>query len=137
MKLRALCVGRHEFLSEHYCRVFASHGLETTAAVGLDGALAASQRRAFDLVVCDYDLLAVIPLEAWENDALLSRIPVVAVSLTRRPEEVHLLDVNGIAGFLYLPKLDREMAMRVLSGCRPVTTSFSLPGPFERPRQTA
>jgi hypothetical protein len=137
MQLRALCVGRHPFLSDHICRVFDAFGLETTSAVGLDGALAASRRRPFDLVVCDYDLLAVLPLEAWERDELLSRIPVVAVSLTRRSEEVHLLDVNGIAGFFYLPQLDRETALRVLGGCRRVASPFSLPSPFERTRQSA
>ena len=37
-------------------------------------------------------------------------MPVIAVSLTRRPHEAHLLDVNGIGGFLYLPLLDRNAA---------------------------
>jgi hypothetical protein len=136
--LRALCVGRHQFLSDHICRIFRGFGLETSAAVGLDGAVTASRARSFDLVVCDYDLLAVLPLAAWEQDELLSRIPVVAVSLTRRQEEVHLLDVNGIAGFLYLPTLDQTTALRVLAGCRPVSAPFSLPGSFPgRARQTA
>jgi CheY-like chemotaxis protein len=128
--LRALCVGRHRFLADHVCSVFRDFGLETTPAVGTAGVLRAARERTFDLVICDYDLLAMVPLEAWERDGLLSRIPVVAVSLTRRHEEVHLLDVNGIAGFLYLPTLDRATALRVLAGCRPVSTPYSLPGPF-------
>ena len=133
-----MCVGRHQYLSDHVCSVFRDFGLETAPAVGLDGALAAARERTFDLVLCDYDLLAMIPLEEWERDGRLSRIPVVAVSLTRRQEEVHLLDVNGIAGFLYLPALDHETALRVLSGCRPVKTPFCLPDPFaERPRASA
>ena len=138
MNLRALCVGRHRYLSDHLCSVFRGFGLDTAPAVGLDGALAAARACTFDLVVCDYDLLAMIPLEEWTRDGLLSRIPVVAVSLTRRQEEVHLLDVNGIAGFLYLPALDRETALQVLAGCRPVATPFRLPEPFgERPRASA
>ncbi len=131
-------MGRHPYLSDHLCSVFRDFGLETAPAVGLDGALAAAGERTFDLVVCDYDLLAVVPLEEWERDGLLSRIPVVAVSLTRRQEEVHLLDVNGIAGFLYLPALDRETALGVLAGCRRVATPYCLPDPFaERPRTSA
>ena len=118
--------------------MFRDFGLQTAPAVGLDGALAAAGQRTFDLVICDYDLLAMIPLEEWERHGLLSRIPVVAVSLTRRQEEVHLLDVNGIAGFLYLPALDRETALQVLAGCRRVAAPYSLPGPFaERPRVSA
>jgi hypothetical protein len=128
--LRALCVGRHEFLADHLCSVFRDFGLEAAPAVGLDGALRAARERTFDLVISDYDLLAMVPLEEWVRDGLLSRIPVVAVSLTRRQDEVHLLDVNGIAGFLYLPTLDRATALRLLAGCRPVSTSYTLPGPF-------
>jgi hypothetical protein len=67
-----------------------------------------------NVVVCDYDLLATLSLESWETDELLSRTPVIAVSLTRRPEEVHLLDVNGIGGFLYLPTLKPEAAHKIL-----------------------
>lgn len=66
-------------------------------------------------MICDYELLATYSLEAWEQDELLSRTAVIAVSLTRRPHEAHLLDVNSIAGFLYLPTLDRSVALRTLS----------------------
>jgi hypothetical protein len=67
-----------------------------------------------DVVICDYDLLATIPLDKWEHDGLLSKTPVIAVSLTRHAEELHLLDVNGIAGFLYLPTLQQAPALRIL-----------------------
>jgi hypothetical protein len=33
-------------------------------------------------------------------------VPIIAVSLTRHPGDAHLADVNGIAGFLYLPTLE-------------------------------
>jgi CheY-like chemotaxis protein len=120
-------VGRHRYLSEHLGAVFRDFGLETLCAVGLDDALAAARPVPPDVVLCDYDLLATGSLERWERDDFLARCPVVAVSLTRRPAEQHLLDVNGIAGFLYLPTLTRENALKALAGARrrPVP-SFSL-----------
>ncbi len=112
--LRALCIARHCFLSEHIARYFAQMGLSTTNAVGLDSALESHNGPPPDVVICDYDLLASIPFEMWENDGLLSRTPVIAVSLTRNVEELHLFDANGIAGFLYLPKLEQASALRIL-----------------------
>jgi hypothetical protein len=112
--LRALCIARHGFLSEHLSRYFADLGVLTTNAVGLDAAINGSSEWIPDVVICDYDVLASVPLAQWEQDALLSRTPVVAVSLTRHAEELQLLDVNGIAGFLYLPTLDRSVALRIL-----------------------
>ncbi|MGH7487903.1 MAG: hypothetical protein ACREMY_20225, partial [bacterium] len=67
-----------------------------------------------DVVISDYDLLATISIEKWEHDAILSNIPVIAVSLTRRAQELQLLDINGIAGFLYLPTLEQAPALRIL-----------------------
>jgi hypothetical protein len=114
-------VGRHRYLSEHLASVFRGMGLETTSVVGLEAAVAAARTSVPDVVICDFDLLATLSLERWEQDELLARRPVVAASLTRRPDEQHLLDVNGIAGCLYLPTLTRETALRLLSGvCRPV-----------------
>lgn len=112
--MRALCIGRHSFLAEHLGTVFRAFGLETIAAVGLHEAVEAAGKLGPDIVLCDYDLLATVPLSQWERDATLSRIPVVAVSLTRRHDEIHLLDVNSIAGFLYLPTLDPESVRKVL-----------------------
>lgn len=112
--MRVLCVGRHPYLSAHLCRFFDALGVDTLAVVGLDDAIDAAAEYQPDAVICEYDLLATIPLDGWERDPLLSRLPVIAVSLTRRPSEVHLLDVNGIAGFLYLPTLEREQALQML-----------------------
>jgi hypothetical protein len=67
-----------------------------------------------DVVAAEYDLLATLPLGAWEQDEVLSRRPVIAVSLTRRPGEFNVLDVNGIAGYLYLPEVGAEAVMQVL-----------------------
>ncbi len=113
--LRVLCVARHLFLSEHVARFFGELGLDTSCAVGLDEAVLLARGFGPQVVVCDYDLLATLSLEAWETDELLSRTPIIAVSLTRRPTEVHLLDVNGIAGFLYLPTLEQAVAYRILN----------------------
>jgi len=113
--LRALCVARHPILSDHFARYFAGLGIETRDAVGLQQALTVSRDFDPDLVISDYELVATLSLEAWEADELLSRVPVIAVSLTRRPNEAHLLDVNGIGGFLYLPSLDSVAALRVIN----------------------
>ena len=112
--LRALCIARHCFLSEHIARYFAEMGVVTTNAVGLESVVKGTAAWTPDVVICDYDVLATVPLEQWEQDRLLSETPVVAVSLTRHAEELHLFDVNGIAGFLYLPTLEQESALRIL-----------------------
>jgi CheY-like chemotaxis protein len=135
--MRVLCVGRHPFLSAHLCRFFEALGVSTRAVVGLDEAIEAAAEYGPDAVVCDYDLLATIPLDGWERDPLLSRLPVIAVSLTRRPDEVHLLDVNGIAGFLYLPSLERDRALQVLGAAASwrragVSAPASMPWPAPR-----
>lgn len=114
-RLRAICVGRHPFLADHFARFFASLGVDTTDATGLDEALGVSRNFGPDVIICEYEVLATLSLEGWERDELLSRMPVIAVSLTRRPHEAHLLDVNGIGGFLYLPLLDRDAAMRIIN----------------------
>ena len=117
--MRLLCVGRHAVLSDHLASLFRDLGAETRSAVGLADAADLAREFAADAVVCDYDLLATVSLTSWERDPLLSRVPIVAVSLTRRPEEVHLLDVNNVAGFVYLPTLEREDGVRLLAALDP------------------
>jgi CheY-like chemotaxis protein len=117
-QLTALCVGRHRFLSDHLAAWFSRIGLQTRSVVGLDEALVAVQAQAPDVVICDYDLLATIAIDRWEHDASFARVPVIAVSLTRRPEEMHVLDVNGIGGFLYLPTLNPQDALRLFEMTR-------------------
>jgi hypothetical protein len=116
--MRVLCVGRHPFLSEHLCRFFEDLGLEATPCVGTRDVTTALRVAQADAVICDYDLLATMRLSEWEHDPALANVPVIAVSLTRHPGEAHLLDVNGIAGFFYLPSLDRDDAERILAGLR-------------------
>jgi hypothetical protein len=112
--MRVLCVARHGVLSDHLASVFRTFGAETRSAVGLAAALAAVPSFVPEAVICDYDLLATVSLTEWERDPVLSRVPIVAVSLTRRPDEVHVLDVNNVAGFVYLPSLERDDGERLL-----------------------
>jgi len=116
--MRVVCVSRHRYLSEHLCRFFEQAGIATVPSVGIDEAIALVPAADPDAVICEYDLLATIPLARWEQNADLADVPIIAVSLTRHPGEAHLLDVNGIAGFLYLPTLDPEDARRVLAAAR-------------------
>ena len=112
--MRVLCVARHPFLSEHLGRFFQSLGVETLTCVGMAEAEVVGRRRNPDAVICEYDLLATISLARWEEDPILACVPLIAVSLTRNPGEAHLLDINGVAGSLYLPTLERDDALRLL-----------------------
>ncbi|HEV7593432.1 MAG TPA: hypothetical protein VGO33_00445 [Gemmatimonadaceae bacterium] len=133
--LRALCIARHCFLSEHIARYFARMGVVTTEAVGLETAVEVARGACPDVVICDYDLLGSIPLEKWEGDELLSNVPVIAVSLTRHSQELHLLDVNGIAGFLYLPTLDAAPALKILHAAA-TRSKYTLPQPVNAAPRT-
>lgn len=112
--MRAVCIARHHFLSEHIAAIFRDAGLECEPVVGFQDGQKAARMLCPDVVICDYDLLATAPLDEWERDAELGVVPIIAVSLTRRPDEAHLLDRNGIAGFLYLPTLDGSDAWRMV-----------------------
>jgi hypothetical protein len=113
--LRALCVSRHEFVSEHIARFFGEYGIATEPVVGVEAAVEAAQKIAPDVILCEHELLTGIPITAWENDACLSSTAVIGVSLSRRPNEAGVThDLNGVAGFLYLPTLDVENALRLI-----------------------
>jgi hypothetical protein len=129
--LKALCVGRHRYLSDHYGQFFGKLGVDTACVVGISDAIDAAHAQRPDIVFCDYDLLATVPLEPWEQDPFLSRVPVIAVSLTRRSDEMHLLDVNNIAGFFYLPSLSDDDAKRLLHAVRP-SAGYSLRSLLDR-----
>jgi hypothetical protein len=118
--MRLLCVARHGVLSDHLASLFRSFGADTCPAVGLAEALDAARSFGPQAVVCDYELLATVSLAEWERDPQLARVPIVAVSLTRRPDELHALDVNNVAGFVYLPALEHADGVRLLAalgGC--------------------
>lgn len=109
-----LCVARHLYLAQHLARVLASAGAATRCAVGIEEARETAADCLPDVVAADYDLLATLSLRPWEDDEVLAYRPVIAVSLTRRPGESNALDVNGIAGCLYLPELGASGVVRVL-----------------------
>jgi hypothetical protein len=113
--MRLLCVGRHAYLSEHLCRYFSELGADCAAAVGAGDALVVAESFEPHVVICDCDLITPALLDEWSTAAAFSDIPLVAVSLTRRPEELPPLEMLGVAGVLYLPGLDANQ-MRVLLG---------------------
>lgn len=82
--------------------------------VGFQEGMTVARSSFPDVVICDYDLLVAAPLADWERDPILSEVPIIAVSLTRRPEEAHFVDTNGIAGFLYLPLVEDDAAVRMV-----------------------
>lgn len=134
--MKALCVGRHRYLSDHVGQFFRKLGVDTMCVVGVADAVDAAQAHRPDIVFCEYDVLATVPLEPWERDPFLSRVPVIAVSLTRRSDEMHLLDINNIAGFFYLPVLTDDDARRLLHAVRP-SAGYSLQSSLERTRPSA
>src|SRR5262245_31533808 len=98
--MRTICVARHRFLSEHFCRYFDGLGVDTMPCVGLKEAAAAARAQNPDAMICDYDLLTTRSATQWKTDLSLSNVPIIAVSLTRDPGDAHLLDMSGITGFL-------------------------------------
>lgn len=115
--MRAVCIARHRYLSEHICSIFGALGLETTPAVGFEQGMEHARRHAPDVVFCDYDVLAAATLDAWADDPLLRETPIVAVSLTRRHDEAPSIGGTS-AAFLYLPTLtteDAETALRAMT----------------------
>ena len=135
-RMRALCVARHRMLSEHFCRFFDAFGVDTVACVGWSETLDAVRANQPDTVICDYDLLASIPDGAWEVDPAARDVPVIAVSLTRQPSDMNVLDASGAAGFLYLPTLSSDEAHRVLAAIPRRRGSINPPNALPWPAPT-
>ena len=112
--MRALCIARHRFLSDHYCEVFAASDIECSSVVGFEEGTRVARDINPDVVLCDFDLLVTAPLERWERDSRLMTIPILAVSLTKRPDEVEPGETSAIAGFLYLPTLTQADASQLV-----------------------
>jgi hypothetical protein len=118
--MRLLCIGRHEYLSEHLCRFFRDLGTQCEPAVGIGDAVTVAAAFEPHLIVAESDLLNPIVLDGWSREAVLVDVPVLAVSLTRRPGENISADLCGLAGVIYLPTLDRASALSLLEGaCKP------------------
>ena len=117
--MRMLCVGRHEYPSEHLCRYFRDLGAQCEPAVGTADVNVVAATFEPHLVVADSELLTPAILASWSREGALRDVPVVAVSLTRRPDEAASAEVYGLAGVIYLPALDRAGALALLEGARP------------------
>jgi DNA-binding response OmpR family regulator len=118
--MRVLCVGRHAFLSEHLCRYFQDAGAECEPAVGAADVLRVASQFEPHAVVCDCDLITPALLDSWAREPALGNVPVLAVSLTRRPAESAPVETVGLAAVVYLPGLSREQAAALLASvCRP------------------
>jgi hypothetical protein len=114
--MRLLCVGRHAYLSEHLCRYFRELGADCAAAVGSSEAQQLAPSFEPHVVVCDSDLITPALLDEWSVDRSMADIPLLAVSLTRRPEELPPIELLGVAGVLYLPALDATQMKALLAG---------------------
>lgn len=122
--MRILCIGRHRILSQHLAAMCASGPAECAHAVGIDEGMRHARTWRPDVVLCDVDLLAPDVLRGWEQDAVLASQPVLAVSLSRKPNEVPAFPGTPVAGFLYLPSLatgDLERAL--VAACGRVATA--------------
>lgn len=136
--MRVLCVGRHAYLSEHLCRLFREVGAQCEPAVGVDAAPVLAASFEPHLLVAESDLLSPAVLDAWSRDSALHEVPVLAVSLTRRPEECASADLSGLAGVIYLPSLQRADALALLQGaCRPRGVGVPLGTVVSAPRPAA
>lgn len=136
--MRVLCVGRHQYLSEHLCRFFRDLGAHCEPAVGVAAATDVAADFEPHLLVADSDLLNPGVLDAWSASSVLREVPVLAVSLTRRPEDHVPADVCGYAGVIYLPGLSRSEALALLDGTkRPLGVNIPLDASVPSSRQSA
>jgi DNA-binding response OmpR family regulator len=114
--MRLLCVGRHAYLSEHLCRYFRDLGADCAAAVGASEALRVAAVYEPHLVICDCDLITPALLTEWAAERNIGEVPLLAVSLTRRPEDLPPIELLGVAGVLYLPAIERSQMQALLAG---------------------
>lgn len=124
--MRVLCVGRHAYLSEHLCRVFGEVGAECEPAVGGAEALRIAARFEPHVAVCDSDLITASLLGPWALDPVLADVPVLAVTLTHRPDDQPSVPCNELAAAVYLPALQRAQVSSLLS-CLPRSRGVALP----------
>jgi hypothetical protein len=118
--MRVLCVGRHAFLSEHLCRVFGAAGAVCEPVVGVSAAAQAAARFEPQVVICEGDLLTAAVLESWAHERSLSEVPVLAVTLTPRLDDVVPPELSSAdpATAIYLPSLNRAQVAALLASAR-------------------
>ncbi|HSJ63946.1 MAG TPA: response regulator [Gemmatimonadaceae bacterium] len=112
--MRILVVARHAILSRHIAALCADAGGDCRTAVGSDEGLRSARSEAPDVVLCEVDLLAPEALGDWARELEAARVPLLAVSLTRRQNESPVVAGTLLAGYLYLPTLGRADLSRVL-----------------------
>jgi hypothetical protein len=138
--MRLLCVGRHAYLSEHLCRYFRELGADCSAAVGASDALNVATSYEPHAIICDCDLITPALLDEWAVEPRMTDVPLIAVSLTRRPEELPPVELLGVAGVLYLPALERSQMLALLAGAhrrRGVVPPIGWKPPVAAPSVTA
>jgi hypothetical protein len=118
--MRVLCVGRHAFLSEHLCRVFGAVGALCEPAIGPADVPARAARFEPSVVICEGDLLTPQVLASWAHEPALSGVPVIAVSMTPRSDDLIAADLSAAdpAATIYLPSLDRARLVALLDSVR-------------------
>lgn len=113
-----VCISRHQYLSEHLCRVFGELGVQCEPVVGVAAAGDLAERFEPHLMVVEDALLSPAVLDDWAAMHVMRDVPVLAVSLTRRPEDGVSVAMHGIAGVIYLPALDRDAALALIECAR-------------------
>jgi hypothetical protein len=116
--MRLVCVARHQFLSEHLCRIFGEMGVQCEPVVGIAAAGAAAASFEPHLLVAEDTLLSPSVLHDWESLDAMRDVPVLAVSFTHSPEDGISVSPSGIAGVIYLPSLDSEAALALMESAR-------------------
>jgi hypothetical protein len=118
--MRVLCVGRHAFLSEHLCRVFGDAGALCEPVVGTNAVPQAAGRFEPQVIICEGDLLTSAVLESWAGERSLADVPVLAVTLTPRPDDMMPAELSSPdpAAVIYLPSLDRAQVAALLASTR-------------------
>ena len=97
------------------CRYFRGLGAECDFVVGASDVVPAAAQFEPHIVISDSELLTSSLLDTWSHEAVLAGTPVLAVSLTRRPDEAGP-PLPGVAGVIYLPALDRAQGLAILAG---------------------
>jgi hypothetical protein len=126
--MRALCVARHPILSEHLSRFFERFDVAAAPIVGMRQARSAALAYDPDVVFCDYDLLTPTQLELWRADPVCGSVPIVAVSMRKRPDEIAAVDRRGVVTFLYLPTVEPDALRPLFAALRRSRDGVASPG---------
>jgi DNA-binding NarL/FixJ family response regulator len=132
--MRVLCIARHPILSEHLCRFFERFDVAAAPCVGVRSARGMISAYDPDVAICDYDLLTASELDQWHAGAATSAVPIVAVSMTKRLNEVRLGQASGVVGFLYLPTVSPIVAQQLLTSLRRQRDGVVTPNELSWPR---